>query len=436
MSVQEGVLAAESPIGPGPARIYRSEAEAPLPHWPVTLMISAYPMWFLLGLGGFMWVILAAPMAAALVRRRGLYAPKGIGLWLVFLVAVIGSAFGVDTPARFSGYLLRLGYYIGATVFVLYLLNGGRSVSVARIVRAFTVLWMMTIAGGYLALILGNFSYRSPVWYLLPAALLDNELINTLATPGFADLQDIIGVPVPRPKAPFPYTNSWGSMVALTTPFALMALADRRVELSRTVVKVMLAAAVVPVVVSLNRGLWLSLGIGLAYGAVRFGIGGRREVLVRMLLIATIVVGVVALSPLGDLISSRIDNGHSDDDRFALATAAIDGTMERPVFGWGTPRPNGNQPSVGTHGQAWLVLFSHGFVGGIGFAGALMSFWYWTRRQATSAGMWAHVVLVVAFVQLPVYLMIPHALFAVMAAVAVALRYQTESDERLADETV
>lgn len=427
MSADEGVLTKPS-VGMAQAKIYRAEAEAPLPHWPVTLMISAYPVWFLLGLGGFMWVILAAPMAAALVRRRDLIAPKGIGLWLVFLTAVVGSAFSVDTPARFSGYLLRLGYYVAATIFVLYLLNGGRSVSVPRIVRAFTVLWMVTIAGGYLALIVGEFSYRSPVWYLLPAALLDNELINTLATPGFADLQDIIGVPVPRPKAPFPYTNSWGSMVALSTPFALMALADRRVDLPRNLVRLTLLAGIVPVVVSLNRGLWLSLGVGLAYGAVRFGIGGRRELLVRMVMIAVMGVCVVSVSPLGDLISSRLDNGHSDDDRFALATAAVEGTLERPVFGWGTPRPNGNQPSVGTHGQAWLVLFSHGFVGGAGFGGALLSFWFWTRKQVTSAGMWAHVVLVVAFVQIPVYLMIPHALFAVMAAVALALRYQSETD--------
>lgn len=416
--------------GMGGSRIYRAEAEAPLPQWPFTLLIGAYPVWYFLGLGGFMWVILAGPMAAALVRRRDLAAPRGFGLWLVFLIAVVGSVLGVDTPARLSGYVLRLGYYVAATVFVLYLLNGGRSVSVPRIVRAFTVLWMVTIAGGYLALLLGEVSYRSPVWYLLPAALLDNDLINTLVTPGFADLQDIVGVPVPRPKAPFPYTNSWGSMVALTTPFALMALSDRRVGLPSNVIKMVLLASVVPIVVSLNRGLWLSLGVGLAYGAIRFGIGGRRQVLTRTALVVAMGLAVIALSPLGDLVTSRLDNGHSDNDRFALATAAIEGTIERPFFGWGTPRPNGNQPSIGTHGQVWLVLFSHGFVGGISFVGALAGFWYWTRRQASSAGLWAHVVLVIAFVQLPVYLMIPHSLFAVMAAVAVALRYQLEPDLR------
>ncbi|MEM9135329.1 MAG: hypothetical protein AAGA59_17950 [Actinomycetota bacterium] len=421
--------ASPSPGRATSAEVFRVEDAAPLPAWPVTLMIVAYPLWFLLGLGGFMWVVLAAPMAATLVRRRNLVAPKGLGLWAVFLIAVVGSALGVDSPARFSGYLLRLGYYVGATVFLLYLLNGGRSVSVGRIVRSFTILWMCTIVGGYLALVLGEFSFRSPMYYLLPPVLLDNELINTLVTPGFADVQNIIGLPVPRPKAPFPYTNSWGSMVALSTPFAIIALLDRRSGLSPRLVRLALAASVVPIVVSLNRGLWLSLGLGLLYAGFRFGLAGRRGSAARLVVVALAVAAVVALSPLGDLFTSRLVNGHSDGDRVALATAAVEGTLERPIFGWGTPRPNeSGQPSVGTHGQVWMVMFSHGFVGLTAFLGTLFTFWFRTRRQRTTSGVWAHTVLVIAAAQLPVYLMIPHALFAVMGAVALALRYQQEDD--------
>jgi hypothetical protein len=388
-------------------------------------MITAYPVWFLLGLSGFMWVVLAAPMAASLVRRRDLVAPKGIGLWTVFMVAVAGSALSVDTAARFSGYLLRFGYYAAATVFLLYLVNGGQRVSVPRIVRAFTVLWMLTIGFGWIALVVGDVSFRSPAYYLVPASLLANELIASLVTPGFADLQDIIGFPVARPKAPFPYTNSWGSMVALTTPFAFMALADTRVGLPPRLVKVMLALSIVPVVVSLNRGLWLSLGVGVAYAAFRFGADGRSKAVARLLVAAVLVAAVLALSPLGDLVASRVGTGHSNSDRFELATAAVRGATERPVFGWGSPRPNvRNLPSIGTHGQLWLVTFSHGFVGAIGFLGALLTFFLKTRHQSSPTGLWAHAVVLIAIVQLPVYLLIPHSLFAVMAAVAVAVRCQ------------
>lgn len=434
-----GIGAGQIGAGPGaPAKnepfswsgrtIYRAEAEAPLPLWPLTLMVAFYPLWFLLGLSGFMWVLLAGPMAAAVIRRRNLTAPKGIGLWMVFLLAVMVSGLSVDTVSRMAGYVLRVGYYAGATVFLIYLLNGGRSVSVPKIVRVFTLLWIFTVVGGYVALIIGDFSFRSPMWYLMPGPLLNNDLIKTLVTPGFADVHDIIGVPVARPKAPFPYTNSWGSMMALTTPFALMAMTDNRVEIPRRLVKVMLVASVVPIVISLNRGLWLSLGVGVIYTGIRLGVVSGGRLLPKLLASVVVLVALIAFSPLGDVVASRIDNGHSDGDRFELASAAIGGAMERPLFGWGSPRPNvGNQPSIGTHGQIWLVTFSHGFVGAAGFVGAIVAFLFWTRRQVTTAGLWAHSVLVIALAQMPVYLMIPHSLFAVMAAVAVALRYQAHT---------
>ncbi|MFV0257219.1 MAG: O-antigen ligase family protein [Acidimicrobiales bacterium] len=408
--------------------VYRVEAERPLPHWPVTLMIAGYPVWFLTGLGGFMWVILAVPMAVALLRRRQAVVPKGFGFWLLFLAAVVGSATSLDGFGRTAGYLLRLGYYGAATVFLLYLLNAGTSLPVSRIVRVFTIVYLATVTGGYLALVLGDWSFRSPTWYLMPHVLRSNELVNSLLTPGFADLQDIIGIPIPRPKAPFPYTNSWGSNLALLTPFALMALNLPGVGISRRVVRFALFASVIPAVVSLNRGLWLSLTVGLVYAAIRFGVGGQTRLLVRLAVGAVVLALIIVLSPLGGLVTSRIDNGHSDNDRTELATAAISGATERPLFGWGAPRPNVRSlPSIGTHGQLWMVTFSHGFVGAVGFVGALVSFWFHTRKQRTAVGVWANAVILIGITQIGFYLMIPNALFVVMAGVAVAARTLVES---------
>jgi polysaccharide biosynthesis protein PslJ len=408
--------------------VYRAEAAAPLPHWPFTLMVAAYPMWYVLGLSGFMWVALALPMAAALVRRRNLIAPRGLGFWLLFLGAVVASVVSIDSASRMAGYVLRLGYYGAATVFLLYLLNGGDGVPIRRIVRAFNLLWVFTVIGGYLALALGDLTFRSPTYYLLPRALLDNDLILALVAPRLAEVQDIIGFPVRRPSVPFAYTNSWGSMVALTTPFAVMALANPRIGLSPRLIRWVLAAAVIPMVISLNRGLWLSLGIGLIYGAVRLGLGGHTRLFGRIVGVVVVLVAVIVLSPLGALITSRVETGHSNEDRAGLAAAAVQGALERPLFGWGAPRPNVRDlPSIGTHGQIWLVTFSHGFVGAAGFVCALVSFLWWTRRQSTTTGLWAHTIVLIGLVQLPFYLMIPNALFAVMAAVAVALRCQRET---------
>ena len=410
---------------PAPS-VERPESTAPLPAWPFMLMIAWMPLWFLLGLAGFTWVIFALPMAASLVRRRGLVAPKGAGLWTLFLLAVIGSVFSIDGAPRLSGWVLRLGYYVAAAVFALYILNGREGLPVWKVIRAFTILWLATVAGGYLAFVLGDFGYRSPMAYLMPGALASNELIASLIRPSFADLQDIIGFPVPRPKAPFPYTNSWGSMLALLTPFGLIAVKNaKQIGLNPQLLRVALYASVLPGVISLNRGLWLSLGLGLCYAAVRLGLAGQSKALRNLVIAAVFGLLVFAVTPLGGVIETRIETGHSNNDRFELATDAISGAQERPLFGWGGPRPNDrNLPSVGTHGQAWFVIFSYGFVGAVGYFGSFAVMAWHTRKQASVEGLWAHVVIIIGLIQAPFYLHVPHQMFTMLAAAALAIRLQ------------
>ncbi len=414
-------------------RVRRVEVDAPLPYWPVGLMFAAFPLWFVLGLSGFMWVILAMPMAASLIRRRNLVVPKGSGWWLVFMVAVVGSVLSIDTVPRLSGWVLRFGYYIAAAVLLLYILNGRNGVDVWRVVRSLTILWMAVVVGGYLAFVVGELSFRAPLYYVMPAALLENELIEVLVTPSFAQVQDIIGFPVPRPKAPFNYTNGWGSMLALLTPFAFISLYDKRVGLPHKLIRLMMMAAVVPAIISLNRGLWLSLGVGLVYAAIRFGAAGEKKLVIQGLWGILVLAVVLYVTPLGGLITTRLETPHSNADRATLAIAAIEGAAERPLFGWGAPRPNERLklPSVGTHGQIWFALFSHGFVGLVGFFGTMVNLAVTTRKQHSTAGIWAHVTLIIGLTQMPFYLMMPDQLFTMFAAAAVALRLQREVEPGL-----
>lgn len=405
----------------------RTEVSAPLPFWPIAMMVAWYPLWFILGLSGVMWVFLSLPMAASLLRRRGLVVPKGTGWWIIYMVAVVGSVLMLDTFSRFIGYGLRFGYYVGASVFLLYILNGRRGIDVFRVIKMFTILWMIAVAGGYLAFVLGDFSFKSPTYFVMPGVLRENDLIKAWLEPSFAQLQDIIGVPVPRPKAPFTYTNEWGSMLALLTPFGFVALYDRRVGFSPKLVRFVMIASVIPAVISLNRGLWLSLGLGVIYAAIRFGVAGEKKLMIQGLWGMVVLVIVLSITPLGGLIATRINTGHSNEDRAGLAVSAIEGAIEKPVFGWGAPRPNErNLPSVGTHGQLWFATFSHGFLGAIGFVGTMLSLAWHTRKQASTAGLWVHVVIIVGIVQMPYYLMVPDQLFTVFAAAALALRLQNE----------
>ncbi len=404
-------------------RIRRPEAEAPLPTWPMAFMIAGYPAWFLLGLTGFTWVIFALPMAASLIRRRNLVAPRGFVLYLVFLCWMLGSAVQVDGLARMSGFVLRAGYYVSAAVFCLYVLNGGRTVTVERVVRWFTYLYMSVIFGGYLAFILGDFTYLAPAGWFLPGALIENELIRALVNPTFAQVQDFIGFPVPRPTAPFQYTNGWGASTALLTPFAMVAMSDERIGMNRSLVRFTLFASVVPIVVSMNRGLWLSLGVGFLYVAFRSGIAGQRKLLGAMLAGFIGLGAVFVFTPLGDLVSERLATGHSDEDRGDLATGAIAGAIESPLLGFGSPRTlvEGKLP-IGTHGQAWNLMFSHGFPAFFSYVGFMAMLAWNSKKLVEPRGVWLHTVVIIGLVQMPFYLHLPQQLFFILAGGTLAVR--------------
>src|SRR5258708_24265147 len=61
------------------------------PAWPVAALLVGYPLWWALGLGNFMWIILAVPMISHMVacqtrgdrRMRG---PPRVGNLLLFLI--------------------------------------------------------------------------------------------------------------------------------------------------------------------------------------------------------------------------------------------------------------------------------------------------------------------------------------------------------------
>ncbi len=104
--------------------------------------------------------------------------------------------------------------------------------------------------------------------------MLHNQYVYEHVHLQFAEIQHFLGFPVGRPETFFAYTNAWGSAFAILTPFAICAMTQARSRAWRLTLQLAMAAAVVPVVFSLNRGLWLSLGIGLVYATVRFGMRG------------------------------------------------------------------------------------------------------------------------------------------------------------------
>jgi polysaccharide biosynthesis protein PslJ len=393
--------------------------------WAVGAMVAAYPAWWVLGLGGVVWLALAFPMAAWLVAQRRLSLPRGFPLYAVFLCFVLASVVQIDTGDRLAGYVLRTSWYLAAGVLWLYLANTESKIGARRLVGMVVVLWLASVVGGWLGVLLPHTEFASPLTRLLPENVANNELVRSMTTPGFAEVQTSWNGTLARPKAPYFYTNGWGSAMALLTPFAIGALSVPGIRPSRRVIKLGLAASVVPIVLSLNRGLWVLLTVGVLYTVVRRSRHGRSRGLLYILL-GLVLVGVLVLAtPLGDPVRDALGTRTADSNerRTILYEETISRTMESPFVGHGAPRPSEETAqSVGTHGQLWMVMFSHGFIAA-GLWMTMFAVLVWrTRNPSTNLGMAMHVVLLLGMLESLFYGQIPHQLFIVVMAVSVAYR--------------
>ncbi len=394
------------------------------PVWAFVAMFAGIPVWWALGLSGFIWPLLAFPMAAWLAFQPRLRYPAGFGLWLLFLVFVLASGVGIDGPARLASYLYRAALYGSATVVLLFVYNVSEArLPTGRVARSIAVVWAATVAGGFAGLLLPTVEFSSLTQLVLPQSITSVPFVRSFVRPGFAETTVLLGYPVPRPRAPFNYTNQWGANLALLTPFLFFFLAHARRRATRLLAVALLVLSVIPIVVSLNRGLWLSLGVGVLYVALRLGLRGDLRALSAVVAFIAVLIALLVASPLGGLVSDRFDNPNTEG-RAGLYQEAVDVVRDSPVVGFGAPlrgEDTSGGPSVGTHGQFWTVLVSQGVVGAGLYVAWLLRLLTATAR-ARQERLWLHAVVLVAIVQLPFYAGLPAQLHLVMVAVAVVLR--------------
>lgn len=396
------------------------------PGWPLFVLFVGFPIWWALGLGGFIWPVMAFPMLLSLLRRNRIYAPPGMLLWVGFLVWMFATGVEIDSMGRALGFAYRGLVYLSATILLLYVFNSSRDVLQTRkVIWALSIFWIYVVIGGFLGLLLPNFSFTSPVEAALPHAILNNDFVKEMVHPAFAQVQDFLGFPTPRPSAPFVYTNDWGGAFALLVPFVILAWQTGLRRRFKLVLACAAAASIIPVVFSMNRGLWLSLGVGLVYAALRLSLKGSERAFIAFVSVVILVAGALFLTPLGATLSERLSTPHSNNRRVSLYEEAVRGAAESPLFGFGAPRPskwNPNAPSVGTQGQIWLVLFSNGYPGMLLFVAWFLATLWWFRSVGDPVGFWIHVMLVIMFLQLAVYGLLPVQIHIVMLGIALAWR--------------
>ncbi len=419
------------------------------PGWPLSALLIGYPLWWVLGLTEPASLAAAVVMAVELVARRRVRAPRGFGLWLVFLVWVALGALVVqvdatgavagDSPTRYLTGAFRLSWYLRATVVLLYVVNLRRELTTTWVTRTLGWMFVTITVGGVLGVLVPTLTMPSLLELVLPRGVSGIPFVRSLIHPVFSELQNNLGGAL-RPSAPFTYANEWGFNFACFLPFFLHAWCGRDGGWRRPAAPLVLLAALVPVIFSLNRGLWLALLAAGLFVALRSALAGRFRMLAALVAGVVLAGTLVAATPLGGTIETRLENGNSDAGRTQLAVLGLT-TMATtsPVVGLGTTRqvqggfasiaqgstptcPRCGPPSMGTQGQLWLVAFCQGIGGVLLYFGFLLLQLLRGLRAPTSAATVGLSVVVVALVTSPVYGADNLGLVAVMAGIGLLTR--------------
>lgn len=454
------VVISTSPHGTPPAP---TEADRPVRGntwrvgWPLSALCLGFPLWWVLGLSVLILPILAVPMAIELMRRGNIHVPRGFGWWLLYLLWLAGSVFvlWVDVPGAVPGggpsriltFALRFALHLAATVVFLYVGNlSERELPTKRVVRLFAFLFVVTVAGGYLGLLAPNLQFNSAVEYLLPGSVTDIPFVRELVHPSVAQLQSFLGYEEARPSAPFAYTNEWGANLALFLPFFVLAWLGRGGGWRRPLGVLILLASIVPIVYSLNRGVWLALGIAGLYTVARLAAAGKLLALQAM--VAAVLVGgvLVMATPLLELATLRLETPHSNQGRVQLAEETLRAGLSSPVVGYGTTRdvagnfesavavssdacPRCGSPPFGTHGHLYRVVFTNGYIGTALFMGFFVIRFarHWRDRHPVTIAACTTILIFGLFTLY--YNLVPFPLITVMVGLALAWRVSARPPE-------
>lgn len=420
------------------------------PEWPVVALIAGYPLWWLLGLGAFVMPLLAVPMALELRRRRPVKLPRGFGVWLVFLVwnvisvVMLGRTAPHTVPGsaggRLIGYAFRNLFFVAVTVILLFIGNLTElELSRRRLVRLLAGFFVVTVSGGLLGSFFPRFAITSPVELALPQRFRSNLYVESLVHPAAAQLQDVLGYVTARPKAPFDYTNSWGNNFAVLLTWFVVAVWVRRRASLRVLAVVIAGLGVIPVIYSLDRGLWIALALAAAFVGYRMITAGKAGTAVVIITIVTGASLVGANTPLRNVVQERLSHPHSNAIRGTLDQEAFDAAKASPVLGFGSTRnalgsplsiaigksaacPQCGNAPVGSTGELWHDLIAVGFVGAGAYVWFFLSAMWRYRRDRSAIGIAGTTALGMALVFGLFYDAIPSALLCYFLSYALLWR--------------
>ncbi len=414
--------------------------------WPLIYTLVGYPLWWVLGVANLIPLLAAAIMAAQLIRSHmPVRVRRGFGWWLMFLgwAAVGVLLLQVSAPhaivdhsvTRYLTFAFRYAWYLAASITVIYVYNFRRSLSAARLVRAFGWLFVTVVAGGIAGTVAPTLDFPSLLQLALPSRLIHIQYIHDLIHPVLSQRYSVDGAVNPRASAPFAYTNEWGLNYACLLPFFIQGWIRAASRRGRVVGVLILVASAYPVVMTQNRGMWLALVVIGVVLALRSAAFGRLRAVGAIALAAFVMIAVALATPVGSAITNRLEHATSNTGRAYLGAMTVDSVAARsPVVGLGSTRnvegstysiSGGNTatcglctpPALGTQGQFWLVIFTTGIGGALFYLAFLVISLVRSARRDTPMATIALVVILAHLLTMFVYDAIGIELITLFAAI-------------------
>jgi hypothetical protein len=312
--------------------------------------------------------------------------------------------------------------YLGVTVMLLFAGNlTERELPRRRFAWMLGLVAIYATIGGIAGMAMPHVQFSSPFLLLLPKSVQANPFIQASMHPGLAQVQNVFGGGANgRPKAPFDYTNIWGDCLSILLPWLLAGWWAGGRRRARWIAGATLAASFVPLLYSLNRGVWTGIGISAGYLALRFAARGRMAMIGGLLSLIALIGILTLATPLHNTVSGRLSDGGSANLRSNLSSLSVEDAAASPVIGYGDTRQERGSPTsiavgpspkcpicgqlaVGSTGQLWLLLVCSGFVGAALYLG-FFGYGIWRFRHDTSPyGIAGVLVLLLSFVYMFTY---------------------------------
>jgi O-antigen ligase len=179
-----------------------------------------------------------------------------------------------------------------------------------------------------------------------------------------------------------------------------------------------------PAFMTLNRGMFIGLALAGTYIAIRQAVRGNGRALLLIAALGVVAASVYTALPTEELLAQRLEGSSTTEDRASLYRQAIDAVQQSPILGYGAPQESEHPglPPVGTQGQLWMVLVSHGPLALACFVGWMFMAWLRSVRRHELVPMVANAGLLVSMVQIFFYGLLPHGLPVIAVLIGTVLR--------------